>query len=116
MQETCDRLMGQAQAATGASSSVYRILMELPGDFPSMEQVACTLNMTSQTLRRRLEAEGTTFQIIADEVRSTLAHEYLRTTKFSVLDIAILLGFSNSAGFRKALKRWTGMIPSQIRR
>ncbi|MDF3856399.1 AraC family transcriptional regulator [Paracoccus sp. APAP_BH8] len=115
MQETCDRLIGQAKTSLGASGSVYRILMERPGEFPDMEAVADKLNMTSRTLRRRLEAEGTAFQAIADDVRSTLAQEYLATTKMSVFDIAMLLGFSDAAGFRKALKRWTGKGPREFR-
>lgn len=116
MQETCDSLISQAKTAAGISGSVYRILMERPGEFPGMEAVASMLNMTSRTLRRRLEDEGTSFQIIADDVRSSLAREYLRATKLSILDIAMLLGFSDAAGFRKAFKRWMGKGPDQFRR
>ncbi len=116
MQETCDRLIGQAKASSSVSGSVYRILMGLPGQFPGMEAVAGMLHMTSRTLRRRLEAEGTAFQIIADDVRSTLAQEYLTKTKMSIFDIAILLGFSDAAGLRRAMKRWTGKGPGEVRR
>lgn len=115
MQETCDRLIGQEKIAVGTSGTVYRILMERPGRFPSMEEVAGKLYMTSRTLRRRLADEGTAFQTIADDVRASLAREYLSSTKFSVLDIALLLGFSDAAAFRKALKRWTGKGPGQLR-
>ena len=116
MQETCDRLIGQAKSSNRTSGSVYRILMELPGQFPGMEAVAGMLHMTSRTLRRRLEAEGTSFQIIADDVRSTLAQEYLTKTRMSIFDIAMLLGFSDAAGLRRAMKRWTGKGPGEIRR
>lgn len=116
MQETCDRLIGQAKSASSISGSVYRILMERPGQFPGMEAVACMLHMTSRTLRRRLEAEGTSFQAIGDDVRSTLAQEYLTKTKMSIFDIALLLGFSDAAGLRRAMKRWTGKGPGELRR
>ena len=116
MQETCDRLIGQTKSSNCTSGSVYRILMELPGQFPGMEAVAGMLHMTSRTLRRRLEAEGTSFQIIADDVRSTLAQEYLTKTRMSIFDIAMLLGFSDAAGLRRAMKRWTGKGPGEIRR
>lgn len=115
MQETCDRLIGQEKIAAGTSGAVYRRLMERPGQFPTMEEVAAMLHMTSRTLRRRLADEGTSFQIIADDVRSSLAQEYLSSTKFSMLDIALLLGFSDAAAFRKAVKRWTGKVPGQLR-
>lgn len=116
LQETCDRLIGQAKISAGVSGHVYRILMDRPGDFPTMEAVADILHMTSRTLRRQLEAEGTSFHTIIDDVRSSLAIEYLKTTKLSTLDIAILLGFSDAASFRRALKRWTGKGPGQFRR
>jgi AraC-like DNA-binding protein len=115
IQEMCDRLIGQAKTSTGASGEVYQVLMRKPGEFPSMEVVAEVLKMTSRTLRRRLEAEGTSFVAIVDDVRCSLATEYLRTTKMSTEDIAMLLGFSDAANFRRALKRWTGKGPGDFR-
>jgi AraC-like DNA-binding protein len=115
LQETCDRLIGQAKTSSGASGEVYQELMRKPGEFPNMEAVADTLKMTSRTLRRRLEAEGTSFGAIVDDVRCSLATEYLKTTRMSTEDVAMLLGFSDTANFRRALKRWTGKGPGEIR-
>lgn len=116
VQETCDRLIGSAKSSAGTSGYVYRTLMDHPGEFPSMESVADSLNMTTRTLRRHLEAEGTTYRHIMDDVRCSLAIEYLKTTRMGTMDIAMLLGFSDAASFRKALKRWTGKGPGQLRR
>jgi AraC-like DNA-binding protein len=115
LQETCDRLIGQAKTSTGVAGEVYQILMRTPGNFPSMEVVADALNMTPRTLRRRLEAEGTSFGAIDDDVRCSLSTEYLRTTKMSTEDIAVLVGFSDTANFRRAFKRWTGKAPGEMR-
>ena len=115
LQETCDRLIGQAKTSSGASGEVYQLLMRKPGVFPSMETVAEALKMTSRTLRRRLESEGTSFVAIVDDVRCSLATEYLKTTKLSTDDVAMLVGFSDTANFRRALKRWTGKGPGEIR-
>ncbi|ALK30578.1 AraC family transcriptional regulator [Burkholderia plantarii] len=115
LQETCDRLIGQDKTSFGASGEVYQELMRKPGEFPNMEAVAVALKMTSRTLRRRLEAEGTSFVAIVDDVRCSLATEYLRTTKMSTEDVAMLVGFSDTANFRRALKRWTGKGPAEIR-
>ncbi|WP_175839508.1 AraC family transcriptional regulator ligand-binding domain-containing protein, partial [Burkholderia anthina] len=68
LQDTCDRLIGQAKTSSGASGEVYQLLMRSPGEFPGMEAVAATLGMTSRTLRRRLESEGTSFVAIVDDV------------------------------------------------
>ncbi|GGD77686.1 AraC family transcriptional regulator [Caballeronia grimmiae] len=116
LQETCDRLIGQAKTSAGVAGEVYQILMSTPGTFAGMEAVAQMLNMTTRTLRRRLEAEGTSFLAIVDDVRRSLALEYLKTTKMSTDDVAMLLGFSDAANFRRALKRWTGKGPGELRR
>jgi len=107
IQETCDRLVGQAKTSIGVSGEVYQMLMREPGVFPGMDTVSDALGMTSRTLRRHLAAEGTSFGAILDDVRFSLATEYLKTTKMSTDDIALLLGFSDGANFRRAFKRWT---------
>ena len=115
LQETCERLIGEAKASVGTAGAVYQMLMSTPGVLPPMEDVAAALNVTTRTLRRRLLAENTSFAKILDDVRSSLALEYLKTTKMSADDIATLLGFSDSPAFRKALKRWTGQGLGELR-
>jgi len=115
LQETCDRLIGEAKASVGAAGAVYQILMSTPGVLPSMDEAAAALNVTTRTLRRRLLTENTSFAKILDDVRSSLALEYLKTTKMSADDIATLLGFSDSPALRKALKRWTGQGLGELR-
>ncbi|WP_042300449.1 AraC family transcriptional regulator [Paraburkholderia kururiensis] len=115
LQETCDRLIGQAKTSSGVSGEVYQVLMRKPGEFPGMETVAAALKMTSRTLRRHLASEGTSFVAIVDDVRCSLATEYLKTTRLSTDDVAMLVGFSDTANFRRALKRWTGKGAGEIR-
>jgi len=116
MQATCERLIGQAKTSVGASGRVYQILMATPGRQPALGEVADMLHMHERTLRRKLESEGTSFGGIVDDVRASLALEYLRTTKMTTDDIAALIGFSDAANFRRAFKRWTGKAPSDFRR
>ncbi|PXW24901.1 AraC family transcriptional regulator [Paraburkholderia caballeronis] len=115
LQETCDRLIGQAKTSAGVAGEVYQILMGQPGVFPGMDEVADAMHLTTRTLRRRLLAEGTSFVAIVDDVRRSLALEYLKTTRMSTDDVAMLLGFSDTANFRRALKRWTGKGPGELR-
>jgi len=115
MQETCERLIGQAKTSVGISGQVYQILMANPGQLPTMEAVATMVHMNERTMRRKLESEGTSFGQIIDDVRASLASEYLRTTKMSTEDIAALVGFSDAANFRRAFKRWTGKAPREYR-
>lgn len=40
LEQTCDRLIGQAKTSGGASGEVYQILMRQPGEAQTMEVVA----------------------------------------------------------------------------
>jgi AraC-like DNA-binding protein len=115
MQDTCERLVGQAKTSMGLSGHVYQILMANPGQLPTMEEVANSVHMNERTLRRKLESEGASFADIVDDVRASLASEYLKTTKMKTEDIAALVGFSDAANFRRAFKRWTGKSPRDFR-
>lgn len=68
-----------------------------------------------RTLRRKLEAEGTSYSELLSSVRHALAVDYLGTTLLSVEDVASALGFSDTASFRHAFKRWTGRTPNAYR-
>lgn len=102
----------------GASTTAARVaaaLLRTPGQFPGIEAVAAQLAISARTLRRRLLAEGRSFQQLLDEVRHRLALDYLRRTRMSTEDIAAALGFSDAANFRHAFKRWAGRTPGQWR-
>ncbi|TFZ34291.1 AraC family transcriptional regulator [Pseudomonas syringae] len=115
LQETCDRLIGRAKTSRGVAGEVYQLMMLTPSQFPTMGQIAVHMQLTTRTLRRKLLAEDTDYGAILDDVRSSLAIEYLQTTKMSTEDIAAKLGFSDSTNFRRAFKRWTGKTPRQLR-
>jgi AraC-like DNA-binding protein len=115
LQETCDRILGEVKTSTGVAGEVYQIIASTPGHSPSMERVATQIGTTVRTLNRKLDSEGTSFTQILDDVRCTLASEYLRSTKLSIDDIAELVGFSDAANFRHAFRRWTGSTPARYR-
>lgn len=115
VRETCDQLLAGLQTCSGLASKVSGILMESPGHFPDMEAIASRLHMTSRTLRRRLHAQGVSYQKILTDVRKQLAINYLRKTHMSIEDIAVSLEFSDAANFRHAFKKWTDKTPSEYR-
>jgi AraC-like DNA-binding protein len=115
MRDTCDRTLGQVKTSTGVAGEVYQIIASIPGHSPTMEIVAARLATTVRTLHRKLQAEGASFTQILDDVRCTLAKEYLHSTKLSMDDISELVGFSETANFRHAFRRWTGSTPAKFR-
>ncbi len=75
----------------------------------------CSL-ILSRTLRRHLKSEETSYQQILDHVRFHLARHYLASTQMSVEEISERIGFSDSANFRCAFRKWSGDSPRQYRR
>lgn len=81
----------------------------------SVDRVARSLGMSRQTLYRRLKAEGIIFEEVLMAKRRQLAIRYLGSDRLSVKVVAYRLGFSDSAAFSRAFKRWTGSSPSELR-
>ncbi|MDP9013530.1 MAG: AraC family transcriptional regulator [Pseudomonadota bacterium] len=93
-----------------------RLRQLLPGDVPDFDRLAAELNMTTATMRRRLNEEGTSYQGIKDQLRRDLAIGYLSHSDRSVMDIALELGFSERSAFHRAFRKWTGASPGEFRR
>lgn len=83
--------------------------------WPTLDEVAGELGVPASTLRRRLEAEGTTFQAIKDQLRRDIAIHHLSEGDMSVGDIAARLGFQDASAFYRAFRRWTGSQPGAYR-
>ncbi|HEV7376602.1 MAG TPA: AraC family transcriptional regulator [Pyrinomonadaceae bacterium] len=81
----------------------------------SVDVIAGKLGLSRQTLFRKLKVEGVTFEQVLDELRHKLALHYLSGKKVTVNETAYLVGFSESAAFSRAFKRWTGSSPHHAR-
>jgi len=104
----------QGLAADTTTDGVRQVLVTLlPAGAPDAQTVARALALSTRSLQRHLEEEGTTFRSQLEEVRRSLAHDYLRAGTHSVTEVSYLLGFSDSANFSRAFRRWTGVTPSQ---
>ncbi|MDB5962901.1 MAG: AraC family transcriptional regulator [Massilia sp.] len=84
--------------------------------WPDLGATAVALCMSDASLQRNLAKEGTTFQALKDKLRRDMAIVYLNTTSMSLTELADKLGFSESAGFQRAFKAWTGSAPGSYRR
>ncbi len=90
----------------------YRLL---PHGRANVEKAARALGVSPRTLARRLAEEGTKFAQLLDDLRRTLAFQYVREPNFSMAQIAWLLGYERSEFFTHAFRRWAGQTPSQVR-
>ena len=82
---------------------------------PSLTSVSRGLGVGPRTVQRQLKAEGVSFAELVDEVRATLAREYLRDPEVTISEVAYLLGFSELSAFSRAFRRWTGRSPQAFR-
>jgi transcriptional regulator GlxA family with amidase domain len=80
-----------------------------------MAAVAEALGYEVRTLRRKLDAEATSFSKLSDEVRLAMARELLDLTNLSIGDIAAATGFASTSVFSEAFRRWTGTTAMRMR-
>ncbi len=111
-EKTLRALYGQDDIA----GQLKRKLADLMARGEANADAACrALKLSRRTLQRRLKAEKTSFQRILREVRAELAVTYLRDARLKLLEIAMLLGYSNISSFTTAFKSWYDMPPAKYR-
>jgi AraC-like DNA-binding protein len=111
-----DGLLRQLSRPPGFAGRVREVIGEtLLSGHSGAEQVARRLAVSLRTLHRRLAEEGTSHGELVDLVRREQAMLHLAGDRFSIGEIAFLLGFAHPNGFHKAFKRWTRMTPAQYR-
>ncbi|WP_085315687.1 AraC family transcriptional regulator [Derxia lacustris] len=103
-----ERLADRVRALIHASHAETRALAD-------MRSVANALCLSERTLRRHLRDEGTTFTALCDGVRESLAEALLAIPRLPVERIAEQLGYSETASFVHAFRRWKGSTPRAYR-
>jgi len=79
----------------------------------SREELAALLNVAPRTLDRRLQEEGASFRELSRQIRFQRACDLVRSGQLSMLEIALELGYRDSANFTRAFRREAGCAPSQ---
>jgi AraC-like DNA-binding protein len=111
----CDELLIDLKSRIGVAGDIRALLLRDITSPPTLAAIAKLLEVSDRSLRRQLREQGISFRGLLDELRMQIALKYLRTTRLANEDIALALGFSDGANFRRAFRRWTNKSPSEIR-
>ena len=118
LKPVCDEAAKARGTAAGSvrASVETEVQRRLPRGGAQLETIAKALAMSKRTLSRRLSAEGTNLSEIVDDVRRSLALEYVSEPRIPLGQAAWLLGYEETTSFTHAFRRWTGKSPSAARR
>ena len=83
---------------------------------PKIETLAEIAGLSVRSLQRRLAKNGLSYSEIVDQARYQAATRLIADADNRVTDIAMDLGYSDSAHFTRAFKRWAGIPPREYRR
>jgi AraC-like DNA-binding protein len=103
------------QVGAAAWSERVRRRLRRGADWPAAQAVAAEWGVSVVTLRRKLAAEGTSWQRVVDGLRHDLAVRLLRDRALSVEQVATSLGYGDARSLHRAFRKWTGSVPGAYR-
>lgn len=112
----CDQQLKAQEISTDTLAD--RVLAHLGmfnGHFPSAEEVAKSFDMSERSLRRQLSEDGRSFRDLLADARYAKARYLLKHTTLPIDDIAVQIGYAESAAFIHAFRRWAGVTPGEFR-
>lgn len=84
--------------------------------YPSFDEIATRLNMSSRTLRRHLSQVGSSYIQLLEEAQQKEAEHLLLHSDMDIQEIALYLGYIQPTNFTRAFKKWTGQTPVVFRK
>ena len=78
--------------------------------------LAARLHVSTRTLHRQLQEEGSSLQALKDAVRQRRATELLLRSPQAIKQVAQAVGFASEKSFMRAFRGWTGQSPADFRR
>lgn len=89
------------------------IRQALPSGKCSISYIASLMAVHRRTLHRMLKAEGSSFTVILEDVRKSIAINSLRHSDMTITQLANCLGYTDNSAFTRSFKRWTGKTPQR---
>ena len=109
----CEELIQKTTQARRITEWVSMMLRESSNGFPTLGELARLQNQSPRTLDRQLQREGHRFLQLSKRIRHEKACELLLTSTQSVSQIALQLGYKETASFSRAFRREAGCSPTQ---
>ena len=94
---------------------VQLLHMDLSRDW-QIDDICPQLGVSEATLRRKLQAENTSFRYILEETRLIAGLSLLQETFWPVQRIAHQVGYQSQSRFAERFKKQFGITPSDLRR
>ncbi len=115
LEDKCRDQLAQRQTE-GITGQVRQQLLGPLGLVASLEDVALNLAMSPRTLRRKLEQADTSFRSIVEHERKLMAEQLLSSTQMKLEEMALHVGYGDTASFTRAFRRWFGVAPGEYRK
>lgn len=113
----CEQEMAlMVNRGTTLSVQVSELFQRHRDQYPDLNTLAQILHMSERTLKRRLQAEGQSYQRLLDATRYQHACDLLHNINLSVEAVAQSLGYQDPANFTRAFRKWSGLSPRDWRR
>jgi AraC-like DNA-binding protein len=81
-----------------------------------VRDAAAAAGLSVRSLQRHLAAAGLGFDHVLQQERFGAARRLLADRDRKVIDVAVSLGYTDSANFTRAFRRWAGISPQGFRR
>ncbi len=113
--DRCEQEIASKAGAPTMSAQVVSRLLCRDGHYPDVAAIARQLLVSERTLKRRLQEEGLSFQVLLDRVRHEDSLRLLANPALAIKQVAQAIGFADPANFARAFSKWTGMSPREWR-
>jgi len=91
------------------------LLKSLPEGKVTLAHVASELNSSVRSVQRKLASYNLSYKSLLSSVREQLARRYLTRTNLSLVELTLVLGYSDQSAFTRAFKGWVGVGPGEFR-
>jgi AraC-like DNA-binding protein len=110
-----DRLVTRSEEEDFVAKIQHLVTTSLAHGLPTVEQMAKRMGISGRSMQRRLAERNMVFSDLIESICEPIALDYVRNTRYSFTDIALMVGYSDLSAFSRAFKRWTGHTPSEMR-